>query len=92
MNKFYIDFEVYLNYYCKYHGNIFFEASLFFTYIFQIYDGANYKAESLAKLCGNNKSETIFSSSNEMFIVFITNGDESGDGFIANYETFIPGN
>lgn len=50
-----------------------------------IYDGADNTAPLIAEISGNEIPEDMVSSSNKVFIEFITNGSNTASGFYLNY-------
>jgi len=55
-----------------------------------IYDGEDNSAPLLAELSGSNIPGDIESSSNKVFIEFITDGSDTAPGFYLNYRTVRP--
>ncbi len=56
----------------------------------RIYDGKDNAAPLLAELTGNTIPEDIESSGNQVFVEFVTNGENTAPGFYLNYKTDRP--
>jgi len=52
----------------------------------RVYNGGDNTAPLLAELSGSELPETIHSTSNQVFIEFITDGENTAGGFYMNYE------
>jgi len=50
-----------------------------------IYDGRNFSATRIAKLCGSEMPEDITSSGNGIFVVFTTDSGDTAKGFTIDY-------
>ena len=55
----------------------------------EVYDGDSLREPLLGKFCGNTKPRTITSSSDMLFVRFITDSSIERLGFSANYSTGI---
>lgn len=63
--------------------------NVFFDYV-EVFDVVDSKLRSLGKYAGSTLPPTLYSKSNRMAVIFITDGDNHHEGFTANFTAVDP--